>query len=70
MTRAARFDISSFNKQLNEVIRDAQSNHLFVTFRLRHLLLLASLSSSQHTFITLLSNPTLRPHFDALETHR
>ena len=35
VTRGTRFDISSFNKQLNEVIRDAQSNHLFVTFRLR-----------------------------------
>ena len=46
VTRGTRFDICRFNKQLNEVIRDAQSNHLFVTFRLRHLLLLASLSSS------------------------
>ena len=40
VTRGTRFDIIRFNKQLNEVIRDAQSNHLFVTFRLRHLLLL------------------------------
>ena len=39
VTRSTRFDISRFNEQLNEVIRDAQSNHLFVTFRLRHLLL-------------------------------
>ncbi len=69
VTRAARFYFSRFNEQLNEVIRDAQSNHLLVIFRFRNLLL-AILPSSHQPFITLLSNPTLRPHFDALETHR